>query len=180
MQRKLGVMRIVLTKNDELGSALIRWGTGEPVSHLGVVFDESLLIHASFTSGCQAVLFQPWAAKNVVVKSLKPKEELSLEQEERLYRSLLAYASGRYYDHLAVIWLGYRYALRKFFDRPIPEVNPWDQPYADYCGEIILGLNQAMSEVYSIDLGLRIAEVSTLTPWQMGERLLATGVFYDA
>lgn len=175
-------MKIIFTKHDEIGSAIIRWATGEPVSHCGILFDNQLLLHSSPMKGGKVAIYEQFQKTNVTYSELKPKQELSLEQEERFYRNVLAYIDGQKgYDWPAVLWLGYRVLLKKYFAKPIPKKNPWNEPSMDFCSEIVLALDESMKEVFGFPIAnLIIEDIPSMTPWVLRDKLIETGVFTGA
>lgn len=139
-------MIFIFSKNRKIGSQLIRWSLGEPVSHFAVVFDEwpkgyGILFHAHF-SGVSIEWFNDWQRHNEIVYAYTPVNKAQpLPEEEDIYQIFVKRFYGKGYDAMAFTYWVKCLFLHKLFGFPIPTKNEWGDPRKYLCYEIYEGLS---------------------------------------
>jgi len=126
-------MKLVTTKNNSIGSRIIRWATGEDESHFLFVFDDSLVFHSRFL-GTGLGWWNTIKRKNEIVWSLEV--PLPLETEEAFYRSFVDGYDGDGYDFLGAFYLGFRLILYRFLGVKMPSKNRLGRPNKHFCSEL--------------------------------------------
>jgi len=154
-------MQIVCTKSNLIGSKIIRWGLGEPVSHFAINFDNKIVFHSSF-SGVHLTSYPTFIKKHTVVFSLNM--SLSEVEEESVYQSIIPSEEDGY-DVRAFICLALLAAKRKFFGIPFPTVNPDDNKNKFLCTE----LGEFLPE--KLFVNGKPSDFSTTTPYQLFKML---------
>lgn len=125
-------MKIIFTKNKKLGSKFIRWGLEEPVSHVAILFDNGFILH-SHINGVEPVWGKTFLESNEVVFSLSYRKQKSLNREMKLMGELLNKYDKAEYDLGSLAYFVWRGFLRKFFNKPLPEENKWNNKKAFLC-----------------------------------------------
>lgn len=115
-------MNILFTTNNKIGSRLIRWVTGENVSHVAIQIDEVIYHSTMAGAGMSLAWHDTFTEKNTVV------DRVSLPHCEKLLGRLRT-ISGEGYDWLLLFTLG----LRRL-GLLVPLI---DNPYRDICTEVI-------------------------------------------
>jgi hypothetical protein len=146
-------MIILFTKSDKIGSRIIRWFTGEGVSHCAVMMSSEVVLHST-GSGTHLISHARFIQNYNVVYTVWHPAELD-------HGAALA-TIGTGYDFFAIIWLGLKLFLRKMLFRPIERKNNWEQRRVFMCTELVSTL------VFG-------EEDSTITPEALYLKLLATG-----
>ena len=119
----------------------------------------------------QEIEWMPWFLQtHTVVSTLVPKEKMSLEQEEAYYQSALLKSPKRPgYDFKAFLYFGWRILLHKFFNKPMPTKNAWNDDQEYLCTED--------ADFYGLkDFS---ADLSMTSPWQLRTYFLATGKWIE-
>jgi len=130
-------MKVVFTKNSTALSKLIRWGFNEPVSHCAIVFD-NMLVTQSNLLGVGLDWYPHFSSKSEVVFEIE--YDLELEQEEEIYKAMLNSYCGTTYDWKTFFYFAWCGILFKFFNRPLPETNPYNDEEKFLCTEWALQL----------------------------------------
>lgn len=145
-------MRILFTKSKLPFSKLICWLLEEPVSHVGIEFDD-VVIHSYF-DGLRVENIKKFTKHRKIVYSIKVK----FENEAEVYESLIGKYNSSFYDYGAFIYLGWRAFLRKFFSIPFPKKNKFNIKGALMCVELAAIL-------------AKYKEEELITPYQLYKRL---------
>lgn len=166
-------MRIAFSRNDKMiGSWLIRWGIGEdffslaPVSHFIVIFDEKLVFESNLERGVHISDLAHFRSKNTIVCSFRLKQELKLQEEEAIYQALLKSVVGKSYDLSALLYLGWRVFLKKFFKKPLPENNKFNWNDQFFCVETVCALNKELVEQVNVSIFPQL-EADMIDPWTL-------------
>lgn len=130
-------MKLVWTKGTSLLSRAILWGLNEPVSHFGVVFDNKVVFHSNLL-GTHLNWVDTFIKHSTIIYWIE--YNLTLEQEEAVYQKMIKY-DERPYDFPSFFYFAYCILMKKFFKRPIPITNAYNQPTEFLCYEIAEGLN---------------------------------------
>ena len=150
-------MQICFTKSKLPLSKLIRWLSGDPVSHVVIVFDDEFAIHSNLY-GVQLNWYHTMLKHMTVVYTIDYK--LSLKKEEEIYRSMLDNFDGRNYDWPAFMYLLWRGLLWKFFKKPLPIKSLWSDQDGYLCTEIAGKLPKWLT-------GLETNDYSLVTPMKL-------------
>lgn len=127
-------MKIIWTKSSLPLSKLIRWGLKEESSHIAIVFDDKIVFQSNLF-GVHIDWFNSFKKKCTIVYEIEQK--LPLEQEEAIYQAIINKDDGKSYDYKAFayfIWCG---ILKKFFNKPLPAVNKWNNVDSFICVELL-------------------------------------------
>jgi hypothetical protein len=130
-------MKILLRRNEKIGSRIIRWATGEPASHVGVSFDGAMVYHSD-QGGCRAEPIEDFCRGSVYHIEEIP--------EPRFARWRAREKIGTKYDTLGVIGFGIFLILRKFgIKSRIPLMNPRWFYCSEYVEYILFGTYSTMT-----------------------------------
>lgn len=136
-------------------SQLIRAGTGEPISHLAICFDQRLIFHSHFL-GAHPLWRATFEKENTIhTEYLIP--NLFLEEEEKIYQECIKF-DGTPYDYPALVYMILAGGINLLMDKPLPTHNPWNEKKMSLCTEVATCLSPVLK--YSIDL-------SASTPWEV-------------
>lgn len=116
-------MTVVFTRNSSVLSRLIRWAFDEPVSHVAFVFDSKFVIHSNLL-GVQFDWFKTFSKKSEAV--FYKDFDLTLENEEKVYQSLLERFDEDGYDYKAFVYFAWSALLSKMLKVPMPKNNKYN------------------------------------------------------
>lgn len=144
-------MRIIFTRNSTLLSKIIRAGLKEPVSHVAIVFDDKIVFHSNL-KGTHIEWFNEFKKKSDVVYTLS--YDLSLEEEEAIYQSVIDKNISKPYDFSAFLFFAYRAFMHKVFGTDYPITNPANKSWAWICVEAVGSLPEKFQPKTPIDLSM--------------------------
>lgn len=152
-------MTLVWTKSTSPLSVLIRWVFKEPTSHFGIVFDNGIIFHSNLL-GTHVEWYKTFTKKNSIV--FKKEFNMCLNEEEKIFQSLLNTYDDKTYDFKAFLYFSYRALLFKLFNIAIPLKNKWNNKDNFLCTELagVLPDNLLNNSIKNIDL-------SIITPYQL-------------
>lgn len=127
-------MKLLWVKGKAPLSKIIMWGLDEPVSHFAVVFDNSIVFHADLM-GVHIQWYKSFLKTHEVVFQIDYNP--GLEKEEEIYQGVLDAYDGASYDYGAFAYFAWRAFLKKFLNKPMPEVNPWGHKDKYLCDEVV-------------------------------------------
>lgn len=128
-------MRLLFTKNHNVGSKLIMWGTEGDCSHFAAEFDECLVLQSNMLQGVNLTSTNEFMNHNEIVHELK--FELPLDMEEAVYQPLVKRLAGKTeYDRKAMCYWALCVINHRITGAPIPEVNKWGDPKKFMCIEV--------------------------------------------
>jgi hypothetical protein len=128
-----------------------------------VIFDNELVFHSNKTGGVHITSLKDLPKSELIVEQYRPVKPLSLGVEESIYQALIRNVVGRSYDLPALVYLGFRVALKKFFGMPIPKHNLFDIPGEAFCSEAIQEMNRAFEHAASYSL-FKESDLSMISP----------------
>lgn len=140
-------MKIVFTRNNSIMSRLIRYVTGEPVSHVVIVTD-GIVLHSNLLG----VNIQP-------LSSFKSELVYEVPIPSNYTKLLQLYAKYQHssYDILAMLYLGISLLLRRV-GIPMPKSNLWQVSGMFMCTEFITkytdNIESSMITPYKLYQGL--------------------------
>jgi hypothetical protein len=143
-------MFIIFTKNNSLGSKLIRWVTGEPVSHVALWFPKIGFIYHS--TAAHGTAFTPdkkfFRTSTVIYSTFIKLENLSFISD----------TYGKPYDFFALLYLGFKIVLKRLGWGDVGE-NVWNSSGMFICTELITKLVEGEAD-------------ALITPYQFYLKLL--------
>lgn len=154
-------MKLMWTRSSAPLSKVIRWISKEPVSHFVVCFDNKWVIHSNLL-GVHLNWLSTFTKHCEIVYTIEC--DLSLENEEKVYRSLLDNFDERGYDFGAFFYFLFRGLLYKFLKIPMPAQNKWGNKDKFLCTEISQVLPK---DVITID----VSNVDIITPYKLYQLL---------
>lgn len=126
-------MKVLFTTTNWPMSWLIRWGLGEPVSHVMFVFGNHV-IESKFT-GIKQNLFSELKANVIYELDFG---FLDLKSEDEIWCSLMELTKRKArYDWGAFLYFGWRAFLKKFFGKEFPKKNPLGSKHKFLCTELV-------------------------------------------
>ena len=127
-------MRILGTYNNYPFSKIIRFITGDSISHVILIFDDLIGFHAN-PNGTGFVWADEFLKKNKIKYNIGL--PLDLVSEEQVFFVVIAGRKRKPYDWLGVIYQGVRRIKSELFKSPIPLDNKWADPNKDFCVEVL-------------------------------------------
>lgn len=159
-------MKLIFTRSHKPLSLLIRWGTGEPVTHMAIVFDDFLVFQSNLL-GVGLEAFEYFKKSCEIVYTIDyPMDE---EAEEAVYKALIPKFYGQPYGWGAFVYDSWRLILKKFLRIPMPKVNPMDSASQKLCFELVEALPP---EIVPWNKAMPLAELGMSTPYELYLRLL--------
>ena len=157
-------MILLWTTNDKWGSRLIRWGLGEPSSHLAVLFFEGttpIVFHSNYSYGIHTTSLDDFRRCNKIVHMLQC--PTAPDEERELYKRLDEEVIGIGYDFYAIMYWCMAAFMRKFFGRQLPKENTMERTELVYCVEVLELIYEYLLEV---GIELDVVDFSMMSPEQ--------------
>ena len=133
----------LFSKNDKIGSKIIRWGTRhlepslcngcEVPSHVAILVNERWVFESTLETGVRRIEYKKWLEINTEVAKYKCQTPRTLESVIDYFRSI----KGKKYDFIGLCYFAIRIGLNKFFGTPIPEKNKWNKEDRYFCCEVM-------------------------------------------
>lgn len=134
--------RIVAVYSDTPGSKLIRWGLGEPASHLAIEVG-NLVFHSELKGVNSVSANEFWETHHWVAQApVSTRVDWDGFMQDRLQKIV-----GTPYDQPAFAFFTWRAALRKMGGVPFPKTNFLDSPKALICVEMLKCFDDAYAAV---------------------------------
>lgn len=127
-------MKLIWSRNNKIGSKLIRWGLKSESSHFAVAFQENTrhgIVFHSYFGGAQIKWLNSFLRENEIVYSLDVHG--TLEMEEEAYVNIINEYDGRSYDYWAFLYFFWRGLLFRLFGIPLPKRNLFQRGQAFLC-----------------------------------------------
>jgi hypothetical protein len=125
-------MRIIFTRSKKWGSRLIRWVTGEDISHVALLTDDGVIVHARF-DGVDIDGPEYFAHTNYMVRQYKYVGSADTRVLSR--RALML--EGYSYDKLAFFSLGFRLLLLRTFGLVSKKMASYARKHQYICTEFV-------------------------------------------
>lgn len=164
------------SKNSKIGSKLISWGTkkegqkdGTIPSHYFMVFFRKIVLEARLESGVQLTYWGTFKGHNDIVKLFIPiGEQESREQKGHMFNNILKMSHGKPYDKRAVAYFGWRIFLLKYFGKPLPAKNKYNDQDKFFCDELyslVSGKDMSMKapNCLMVDMASRAEEFKAIS-----------------
>lgn len=144
------------SRNEKIGSKVIRWGTAEKgehpdevPSHYFMIFFRKIVLESRLESGVRITYWGAFLKKNTIIKLFVPAGEAEKrEKRGRMFSRILENTYGKAYDFMAVLYYSYRILLKKWFGKKMPKKNKWNHEDKFFCDEIY-------SEVSGEDMSMK-------------------------
>jgi len=128
-------LRLLFSKNNKIGSYLIRWGTEGDCSHFAVEFDDCFVFQSNMKQGVNAISSQDFFAHNELVHSIK--YNVSLELEEQIWKILSKKLVGKTkWDIMAGLFWAKEVIMHRITGREMAKINAWGDPNKMMCIEL--------------------------------------------
>jgi hypothetical protein len=143
-------MRLLWSKNNKIGSYLIRWGTEGECSHFAVEFDDCFVLQSNMKQGVNALSSNEFFRDNDLVYSIN--YDLTLEQEEQVWKVLVKKLAGKTsWDFMAALFWLKEIIMHRITGRPIAKINSWGDPNKMMCIELAVELPDWIFAGYKIE-----------------------------
>lgn len=148
------MISLVWTKNSLPLSMVIRYLTGESVSHFAIVLDNRIVFHSTLPGAKLQWLsgFMSTHGSEIVYRM---DLNLELAQEELVYRELITNFGDEPYDYGALAFALISLIKYRYLKLPLPAKNLWGSKKAHWCLELAKCL-----EV----LGVKLPELDVISP----------------
>jgi hypothetical protein len=124
-------MIIMFTKSKKVGSRVIRWITGEDISHVALLLNAGVVVHAKFT-GVDIDSLEHFLKENTVVRRYSYTGSDAINIEKRAMS-----LEGSSYDKLAFFGMGFYMLMMKYIGWSIPAFSHWAERGQFICTEFI-------------------------------------------
>jgi hypothetical protein len=146
-------MRLVFTSSSSIVSKAIMFLTGERASHVALELEEAV-IHSSLY-GPEVITKDQFYSKRTLVYALNL--PTSLDSTKAIVH--IAKYDKRLYDYRGLLYLGVRYATKKYLGISLPKVNLWQitgmYTCTEFVSELVLGYEDSLITPYKLYLKLR-------------------------
>jgi hypothetical protein len=158
-------MKLLFVRSNKLGSRIIRWGLGEPVSHVAV--DIPAGIYHSYGTGIIKSSRDAFHAVYTVHRSLEISFPETLQQAAtELFESYVSPHDG--YDYPALAFFAFRAMLKKLLRVPFPKTNRLQVIESFLCTEIVYLVAQVHAELVGDALLLEVGDdLAMHSPWEL-------------
>jgi hypothetical protein len=146
-------MQVIFTKNNTFISKLIRKVTKEPVSHCGILVNDTV-IHSNFLGLQIEPLLKFKKHSEIVFRVQLNADDEMLGKAEKLKTT----KRRSFYDYGAITFLAISLILRNYFKVPLPKSNLWASTGMYLCTELVTKV------VYS-------EEDAMITPYKLYKKL---------
>ena len=151
-------MKVIWTKSRLPLSYIIRWFTGEPCSHLALVFNSNNggIMFESNLMGTHIKFFKN-AKKHctIVHEMIVP---MTSAQEDCAWDLMVDRFDDKPYDYMGALYLGLMKLRFRIFKTPISKVNKWQNKGAYFCDELYQILEIAGFKHLGVELGMKSPE----------------------
>lgn len=128
-------MRLLFTKNNKIGSKLIRWGTEGDCSHFSVEFDGTVILQSIMDGGVGITSTDHFLKHNDIVHELK--FDLPLQDEEAIWKPLVKKLVGNSsWDFKAGLYWALQVIKHRITGSEYPKNNKWDDAKKYMCVEV--------------------------------------------
>jgi len=128
-------MRILFSKNNRIGSKLIRWGSESDSSHFAVEFDGCVILQSNIANGVNLTSTNEFLKHNEIVHEVV--FNIPTAMEEEIWQPLIKRLPGVVqYDYSGLLYWAWVVAKHRLFNTPIPDVNKWGDPKKYMCVEV--------------------------------------------
>ena len=132
-------LHYLFSKNEKIGSKIIRWATKHLVeakdvpSHVALLVNERWVFESTLFTGIRVIPYKKWLEINSEVKKIKCREHREYTKLRAIYDRI----KKKKYDWPGIIYFGWFLLLNKITGLPIPKVNKWQSESLYFCSEAI-------------------------------------------
>jgi hypothetical protein len=137
------MIKIAAVKANTAGSKIIRWGLGEPASHLLIVFGRSMMAMHFYGNGFHLESVEKVYPHYSDVAAI----HLRVERENDLAKWMIRDLVGAHYDSHGFMYFACAAAKRKLFGIPLPRRNKLQRDTQNICTEILYSFLDAYAEI---------------------------------
>lgn len=123
-------MKVLFTTTGSPLSRAIRALDGEPVSHTALLYDDNIVIHSNLL-GVRVIFLEEFLRTESIIYSV----EIPDNYPKLLI--LIAKYDRAWYDIPGLLYLGWRYLLFKYFQKPLPTANLGAHTGLFMCTELV-------------------------------------------
>jgi len=161
-------LKILFVKANKIGSKIIRWGLNEPASHVAVQFGTSAMVYHSYLTGIREAHETDFHTDYDIVSEI----DLDLFDESFiLSRFEDAIPKKQTYDYPALFYFAWRGFLYKYFHRPFPRLNSWQEGGGFLCTEITYILAEILAEELAVMILPEDKDIAMVSPWTLYQLL---------
>ena len=169
-------VKFVFVKSNRLGSWLIRLGLGGRTSHFAICFDETaagdgIVIHSQ-SSGPKLGWLDGFLKKHFIIYAYSLKRQMTILEEDLLFRTIVARHEAEYKDHPALLWWGLRAVVRRLIRRK----DPLENLFALKNTELTFALKDAIPGFSEYCTANRI-DLATIAPDDLAAAFCRSGLF---
>lgn len=128
-------MKLIFTKSNLPLSVLIRWVLKEPVSHFAIVFEDKVVFQSNLL-GTQINWMKTFLSRHGAAVVFQLSYPFDDKTEDRIWDAICDANDGKKYDYGAFFYFTYRAMLFRFFNKPLPKLNPWATKGEFLCTEL--------------------------------------------
>lgn len=128
----------IFSKSSKIGSKFLSWGTrhlsksNKDFSHSAILVGSRWVIESTLESGVRVTPYKKWLEdKTKTFRVEGPKMDYSEVKKE--FKRI----KNKGYDWIGVLYFGFFIALNKYFNKPIPKNNKWENPDKYFCTEAV-------------------------------------------
>ncbi len=154
-------MKLLFVKANKVGSKLIRWGVGEPASHVAVMFNSSELVYHSYVVGIKKDIKRKFFDTYEVVSHI----DFDFPEDREFFNDFLDNVPDKNsYDYSALFYFGWRAFLKKYFNRDFPRLNGWQKTEGFLCTEVTYLLAEVLAKRLGIMILPEDKDLAMVTP----------------
>ena len=165
-------MKVLFVRDYGLASALIRWGTGEPCSHVALQFGPTII--ESVGHGIIERDSESFRKSKDVMFELEPSFEFHPSDEAWLLEELKKRV-GRPYDYLAMLYLAWQCLKVKFWGSKWPKNNPWGEEWNYLCTEVLFRADSILRAGRGIEILPTDLDSDCVTPFGLRNAAIEFG-----
>lgn len=156
------MIKIVAVKAESWGSRIIRWGLGEPASHLAIAFPNFVIqsdLKRGFNSVDNEAFFEYYEEVNSVSLTTG-----SIDGDNELASRVKRQLTSAEYDKPGFIYFCWRAFIRKIFGVAFPQVNSWQDDQMVICVEVLYAFLDSWATMTGQSLSLKDRVLGMMTP----------------
>lgn len=166
------MLHFLFTWRHHYGSYLQMLMLDEDVSHFAIRFN-NIVIH-QMVNGFEISWYNHWQDTYKVRTALQAKDA-EVKEELDIIDSIVRKFNGSDYDNFAWLYFAYCAVMKKFFGKPLPAKNKWQQNSDYLCTSIAELLYKHNKQWFQKD----IEDYEILTPGCLRDNLVNSEQFYD-
>lgn len=141
----------IFSRNEKIGSKVIRWGTQHLTSipphlvpsHVAILVNERWVLESTLNKGVQVDTYERWKARNVQVGRFESARRWEFSELKERFKPL----KDKCYDWPGVLYFAWRVGLNLLLGLEIGSSNPWESEDRFFCSEVVgsmLGIDYSM------------------------------------